>query len=155
MQRIVAKLVSGLAFTAIGMFAADSSLGTWKLNAAKSKSTSTNPVKSQTDVREATTDGGVKMTRTSQLADGTALNFSYTCKYDGKECPVTGGQFDAISIKRVDANTMTYEVKKTGGKYHMTGRNVVSKDGMTRTQTSKGTDAAGKPVKSTAVFDKQ
>ena len=95
------------------------------------------------------------MTRTSQLADGTALNFSYTCKYDGKECPVTGGQFDAISIKRVDANTMTYEVKKTGGKYHMTGRNVVSKDGMTRTQTSKGTDAAGKPVKSTAVFDKQ
>ena len=155
MQGIVAKLVIGTAITAIGMFAADSSLGTWKFNAAKSKSTSTNPIKSQTDVREATPDGGVKMTRTGQMADGTAVNFSYTCKYDGKECPVTGGPFDVISIKRVNANTMTYEVKKTGGKNHMTGRNVVSKDGKTRTQTSKGTDAAGKPVTSTSVFDKQ
>ena len=155
MQRIVAKLAIGIAVTAIGMFAADSSIGTWKFNAAKSKSTSSNPIKSQTDVREATPDGGVKMTRTGQLADGTAVSFSYTCKYDGKECPVTGGQFDVISIKQVDANTMTYEVKKTGGKYHMTGRNIVSKDGKTRTQTSKGTDAAGKPVTSTSVFDKQ
>ena len=43
----------------------------------------------------------------------------------------------------------------TGGKYHMTGRNVNSKDGKTLTQTSKGTDAEGKPVVSTIVFDKQ
>ena len=155
MRRIVAKLIIGVAITAIGMFGADNSLGTWKFNAAKSKSTSTNPIKSQTDVREATPDGGVKMTRTGQLTDGTAVNFSYTCKYDGKECPVTGGPFDVITIKRVDASTMSYEVKRAGGKYHMTGRNVVSRDGKTRTQTSKGTDAAGKPVESTTVFDKQ
>jgi hypothetical protein len=46
-------------------------------------------------------------------------------------------------------------VKKTGGKYHQTGKNVISKDGKTLTQTFKGTDADGKPVHGTNVYDKQ
>jgi hypothetical protein len=145
----------GMAITAIGMFGADSSLGTWKYNAAKSKTTSTNPIKSQIDVREAAPGGGEKVTRTGQLADGTSLNNSYTFKYDGKEYPATGGQFDTISVKRIDANTVSWEVRKIGAKYHMTGRSVISKDGKTRTQTSTGTDAAGKPVTATIVFDRQ
>jgi hypothetical protein len=37
----------------------------------------------------------------------------------------------------------------------MTGNNVVSKDGKTLTQTSKGTNAEGKPVAETLVFDRQ
>ena len=67
MRNILVKLFIGTAITAIGMFGADSSAATWKFNAAKSKTTSTNPIKSQTDVREATPDGGVKVTRTGQL----------------------------------------------------------------------------------------
>jgi hypothetical protein len=155
MRNIAAKLVIGVAITAIGMFGADSTAGTWKYNAAKSKTTNTNPIKSQTDVREATPDGGAKDTRTGQLMDGTPSNYTYTYKYDGKESPVTGAPFDTISVKRIDANTTSFEVKMTGGKYHLTGRNVISKDGKTLTQTSKGTDAEGKPVTSTIVFDKQ
>ena len=155
MERIAAKLVVGLAITAIGMFGADSSLGTWKFNAAKAKSTATNKLKSRTDIYEATSDGGIKVTRTELRADGTTYNISYTCKYDGKKCPVTGGQFDTISVKRVDANTTSYVAAKTGGKYQFTGTNVISKDGKTLTQTSKGTDATGKPVVVTYVFDKQ
>jgi hypothetical protein len=155
MRNIAAKLVIGVAITAIGMFGADSTVGTWKYNAAKSKTTNTNPIKSQTDVREATPDGGAKDTRTGQLMDGTPSNYTYTYKYDGKESPVTGAPFDTISVKRIDANTTSFEVKMTGGKYHLTGRNVISKDGKTLTQTSKGTDAEGKPVTSTIVFDKQ
>ena len=155
MQQIVSRLGIGVAVTAIGMWAADSSLGTWKLNAAKSKSTSTNAIKSLTDVREATADGGVKSTRTGQMADGTAINYSYSCKYDGKECPVTGAAWDVIVIKRVNANTTAFEIKKTGGKLHSTGRSVVSQDGKTRTQTGKGTGADGKPVLSTMIFEKQ
>ena len=116
MQGIAAKLVVGLAITAIGMFGADISLGTWKFNAAKAKSTATNKLKSRTDVYAATSDGGIKVTRTELRADGTTYNISYTCKYDGKPCPVTGGQFDTISVKRVDANTTSYEAAKTGGK---------------------------------------
>jgi hypothetical protein len=149
------SMIVAMAITAIGMFGANSSAGTWKYNAAKSKTTSTNPIRSQTEVREETIDGGEKVTRTGQLTDDTSLNSSYTFKYDGKEYPATGGQFDTISVKRIDANTISWEVRKTGGKYHMTGRSVVSSDGKTRTQTSTGTDAAGKPVTSTLVFDKQ
>ena len=155
MRNIVAKLSIGMAITAIGMFGADSMLGTWKYNAAKSKSTSTSPFQSATTVMEATPDGGVRMTRTGQMADGTPVSYSFTFKYDGKEYPVTGAPFDTVSLKRIDANTTTFETRKTGGKYHTTGRTVISKDGKTLTQTSKGTDAEGKPVASTVVADKQ
>ena len=83
MQRIVTKLVVGMAITAIGVFAADSSAATWKFNAAKSKTTSANPIKSQTDVRETTPDGGVSVTRTGQFKDGTPNEGTYSYKYDG------------------------------------------------------------------------
>ena len=122
MRRILIELAVGLAFTALGMFGADSSVGTWKLNVAKMKYTGSNPIKSQTDVREATPDGGVKVTRTGQLADGTANKGSFSYKYDGKEYPATGLAFDVLTVKRIDANTTAFEVKKTGGKYHVTGQ---------------------------------
>ena len=155
MRSITAKVFIVMATIAIAAFAADNSVGTWKYNAAKSKTTSTNPTKSQTDVREAAPDGGIRVTRTGQMADGTPANYSFTYKYGGKEYPVTGAPFDTISVKRINANSWSWIVKKTGGKYHVTGRNVLSKDGKTMTQTAKGTDAEGKPVTSTAVFDRQ
>jgi hypothetical protein len=155
MQRIAAKLTIGLAITAIGMFAADSAVGTWKLNPAKSKSTSSNKLTSRTDVREATPDGGIKVTRTEQSATGGPSQSTYTYKYDGKEYPATGGQFDKVSVKRVDANTSSWEAKKSDGKFHQKGRIVISKDGKTLTQTFKGTDADGKPVEGTNIYDKQ
>ena len=157
MRRIVTTLVIGMAMTAIGVFAADSSVATWKFNAAKSKTTSANPIKSQTDVRESTPDGGVSVTRTGQFKDGTPNEGTYSYKYDGKESSVTaaGLPFDKISVKRKDASTTSWEVKKTGGKYHQTGQNVISKDGKMLTQSFKGTDTDGKPVKGTNVFDRQ
>ena len=156
MKKLIASSsVLLLAITTTMTFAADSMVGTWKLNAAKSKFTGSYVVKSQTDVREATPDGGLKVTREAQLGDGTAVKGSFTVKYDGKEYPATGLAFDVLSVKRVDPNTTTFEVKKTGGKYHVTGQTVISADGKTMTQTAKGTDADGKPISSTTVFDKQ
>src|SRR5665213_1618544 len=98
MQRIVAKLVIGLAITAIGMmlFAADNTVGTWKLNPAKSTGSK---LESRTDVREATPDGGLKVTRTEVLKTGGPSDSTWTVKSDGKEYPVTGGQFDTVSTK--------------------------------------------------------
>ena len=146
----------GVAIAAIGMFGADNSLGSWKRNVAKSKYTPplTNPVTSMTMVREAV-DSGVKSTATGQRKDGTAINSSYTAKYDGKEYPVTDAPWDTISIKQIDANTFTTDTKKTGGKYHTTGRTVISKNGKTMTSTNKGTEADGKPVKNKIVYEKQ
>ena len=114
MRNVVAKLVIGAAITAIGMFGADNSIGTWKRNMEKSKSNPpvTNPIKSVTMVREASGDG-VKVTSTGVREDGTAVNWSYTAKYDGKEYPVTGNApFDTVSIKQIDANTFTTVLSK-------------------------------------------
>ncbi len=155
MNKNIVTLAIGLLMTGVGLFAADSSVGTWKWNAAKSKTNSTNPVKSRTDVFEATADGGIKVTRTEQRADGTSYNGSYTFKYDGKEYPVKGLQYDTVSAKRVDANTITTVVKKTGGKLSQTTKTVFASDGKSKTATTTGTDTEGKSVTATMVYDKQ
>ena len=155
MRRIVAKLVIGAAIIVIGMFGADNSVGTWKYNPAKSTPGNSKTFKSRTDVREATPDGGQKVTRTEESATGASSNSTFTYKYDGKDYPATGTRFDTISSKQVDPNTSTWEVKRADGKYHQTGKNVVSKDGKTLTQTFKGTDSDGKPVHGTNVYDRQ
>jgi hypothetical protein len=154
MRSIPTKLIFGIAITVIGAFAADNSLVTWKLNMEKSKFSPTAPVKSLTTTREAS-DGGVKIASTGERADGTPINASYTAKYDGKEYPVTGSPYDTISIKQVNANTFTFTTKKNGGKYNVTGRSVVSKDGKTMTTTLKGTNAEGQAYHATLVYDKQ
>ena len=100
--------------------------------------------------------GGVKQTTTGERADGTAIQASYTAKYDGKDVQVTGNsQYDTIAIKQVNANTLTDERKKSGGSYKATGRTVVSNGGKMMTTTTKGTNADGKEFTQILVFDKQ
>src|ERR1039457_3127090 len=132
-QLIIVSLI--MAVAALAAFGADNTLGTWKLNIEKSKYTpAPMPVKSLTVTREAS-DGGVKQTTTGEQADGTAINASYTAKYDGKEVPVTGNApYDTIAVKQVNANTLTDERKKTGGPYKATGRTVISNGGKTRSE---------------------
>ena len=154
MRKIVAKLIIGIAIASVGMFGADVRLGNWKFNAAKSKSTSSNPIKVQTDVVEASPDGKVTTNRTGQMTDGTAFKYSFSYKYDGRDYPVKGAPFDMISVKRIDANTTNYEVSKTGSKYQMKGQTVITRDAQTKTITSQGTDAAGKPFSQTLVFNR-
>jgi len=156
MRNLLCKAFIAFAITTVTAFGADNSLGTWKLNLEKSKYTpAPMPLKNVTVTREAA-DGGVKVTITGERADGTALNASYTAKYDGKEVPMTGNaSYDMISIKQVNANTLTDDRKKTGGSYKATGRTVISGGGKVMTTTAKGTNADGKEFTSTLVFDKQ
>jgi hypothetical protein len=146
--------VVGVAITAVGAFAADNSLGTWRLNMEKSKFTPSAPVKNLTTTREAV-DGGVKATTTGEQSDGTPINASFTAKYDGKEYPATGSPYDTIAIKQVSANSFTFTQKKKDGKYSVTGRSVISNDSKTMTNTLKGTNAEGKAYTATMVWDKQ
>ena len=154
-RNIATKLFVISAIAAVGVFAADNSLGTWKLNMEKSKfDPPPGPVKSLTTTREAS-DGGVKVTTTGERADGTPINASYTAKYDGSESPVTGAPYDTIAIKQVNANTFTASMKKKDDKYKATARMVISKDGKTMTTTVKGTNSEGKPMDNVMVYDKQ
>lgn len=156
MRTILTKALIALAITAAAAFGADNTIGTWKLNVAKSTYTpGPMPVKSLTITREAS-DGGVKQTVTGERADGTPATGSYTGKYDGSEVQVTGNSpYDTIAIKQVNANTLTEERKKTGGSYKATSRIVVSNGGKTMTATVKGTNADGKAFTQVFVFEKQ
>ena len=61
---------------------------------------------------------------------------------------------ETIATKRVDAYTVEATMKKAG-KVVQTTLAVYSKDGKTRTLTTKGTSADGKPTNNVTVWDRQ
>jgi hypothetical protein len=148
------KLTLALCFVAVALgFASDVNMGTWKLNDAKSKF-APGASKNNTVVYEAAGDN-VKATVDGTDGSGKPTHSEWTGKFDGKDYPVTGDPAsDTRSLKKIDDRTLELTVKKDG-KVTMTGRIVVAADGKSRTLTSSGTDATGKKVKNTAVYDKQ
>ena len=134
-------------------FAENPNMGTWKLNEAKSKLTP-GEGKNTTVAYEAAGDQ-VKITVDGTDGDGKAVHSEWTGKFDGKDYPVTGDpSHDTRSYKKTGDRTVEFDVKKDG-KVTLTGRVVVAADGKSRTVTSTTPDPSGKPVKSTAVYDKQ
>jgi hypothetical protein len=157
MRRMFSRALLVCAIVTMAAFGADNSLGTWKMNLAKCQYTpAPMPLKKYMVTREAAR-GGVKVTILGERTDGTIINATYTAKFDGSATAVegTGSPYDTVSIKQVDANTFTYEMKKTGGKYRASGRMEISKDGKTLTMMSKGTDGDGNPMSLTLVSEKQ
>jgi hypothetical protein len=151
-KAIVLTLV--LCFVGVALSVADDTFtGTWKLNEGKSKLAAGAP-KNNTVVYEAAGDN-TKVTVDGTDEDGKPAHNEWTGKFDGKDYPVTGDpKADMRAYKKVDDHTLALTNKKDG-KTTLTGRIVVSADGKTRTVTTTGTDAKGKKVKSTAVYDKQ
>jgi hypothetical protein len=148
---LICVLVLGLAVIAV---AADNHDGTWKLNVAKSKILPGPAPKSLTTKRE-TVGNSAKTVFDGVDPDGKTIHYEYTATFDGKDCPITGSpNFDAISLKRIDADTFEWVTKK-GGKEVTRGRTLYSKDGKTRTQTEKSKDAKGQEVTSILVYEKQ
>jgi len=147
-------LVAVLAGTILAQ-PSDSSIGTWKINPAKSRYAAGTAPKSVTTKHEAA-GAGVKSTVDSVDADGTVRHWTYASNYDGKDSPITGNcpYGDSIARTRVDANT-TRAVYKNGGTATANQTSVVSGDGKSRTVTTTGTNAKGKAVNSVVVYDKQ
>jgi len=134
-------------------FAEDAQMGTWKLNEAKSKMAAGVP-HNNTVVYEAAGDS-IKVTIDGTDPAGKATHSEWTGKVDGKDYPVTGdATSETRSYKKIDDRTLAFAGKK-GGKVTISGRVGVSADGKTRTVTVHTTDATGKKVTGTAVYDKQ
>jgi hypothetical protein len=147
----------GMALACTPALAADNSLGKWTLNLEKSKySPSPLPIKSLTTVRESV-QGGVKVTVTGQLVDGTAVSGDYTAKYDGKEAPVSGTAFpcDRLSVRQLNDNTFTSECRSTRSRYSASKRIQVSTDSSTMYVVTEGTDAQGRQFSGTLVFERK
>jgi hypothetical protein len=149
---LVAAVVVGAASGTALAQSADPLIGTWRLNVEKSKPKS---FKSGTTVIERAGEG-VKFTVDLAGADGTAYHWTFTAKYDGKDYPATGNSpfGDVAALARVDPHTTRITVKQ-GGKESAIQTIIVSADGKTRTVSTKGTDAKGRPIDSTSLYEKQ
>jgi hypothetical protein len=151
-RTILATLAVFLAGAALCV-AADMNMGTWKLNETKSKITAGSP--KNTTVVYAAMGDGVKVTVDGVDKDGKPTHNEWTGKFDGKDYAVTGDPMsDMRSYTKVDDKTTDIAVKK-GGKTTITGHLVLAADGKSRTLTTTSTDAAGKSVSNTFVYDKQ
>lgn len=128
-------------------------IGTWKLNEGKSK-IGPGATKLNTVVYEMAGDD-VKVIVDGVDKDGKAVHSEWTGKFDGKDYPVMGNPIeDTRSYKKGADNSLVFTSKK-GGKEGAVGKVVVSADGKSRTVTSTATDAGGKKVEVTAIYDKQ
>ena len=154
MKVIVIVLTLAVFFAgAVVCLADEPNMGTWKLNEAKSKF-SPGSAKNHTVVYEAAGDM-VKVIVDGTDSDGKPTHNEWTGKFDGKYYPVTGdATSDMRRYRRINSRTLALTAKK-GAKVTLTGRIAVSADGRSRTVTTSGTDAKGKKVRVTAVYEKQ
>ena len=148
---VLALLISAVA-ASLCIAADDAFMGTWKLNEAKSKIGAGMP-KNNTVVYA---QSGDEVTITVDGTDaGKAVHHVWTGKFDGKDYAAKGSDMqDTRAYTKIDANTLTYKVKKNG-KDVGSGKVVVSADGKSRTVTESNTGKDGKEATTTAVFDKQ
>src|SRR5947207_2637481 len=149
-------LVFALAFcvaASIASFAADSNVGTWKLNEAKSKISA--GASKNINVVYTAEGGTYKGVVDGVDGSGKPTHHEWTGKFDGKDYPVTGDpNADTRAIKKIDDRHYLLTSKKDG-KATSTGTITLSADGKTRTVITHGTDAKGKKVSGRSVYDKQ
>ncbi|HEY6206206.1 MAG TPA: hypothetical protein VIW21_08585 [Chthoniobacterales bacterium] len=155
MKRKMTLLVFLMSAAAVSLcFAGDDPLmGTWKLNESKSKIPAGTPKNST--VVYAQSGDEVTITVDGEDGSGKPMHHEWTGKFDGKDYPAKGDvNQDMRAYKKVDANTVTYTVKREG-KTVGHGKVVVAADGKSRKTSQTMTLANGKTVTQTAVFDKQ
>ncbi len=156
-ERMRQALSTAVAITlavALGGTALAQSVGTWKLNLAKSKYAQGQALKSSTLVYEAA-GAGIKVTVDQVPATGPAVHYTFTANYDGKDVPLVGSPFgDTAARTRVNPTT-TKTVNKKDGQILSTFTIVTSADGKTLTVTTAGKNAAGQNIDSVAVYEKQ
>ena len=134
-------------------FAADPVVGTWKLDVARSKFSSSDPLTAGTRVY---TEANGVYTLEQKLTGKDGKEMSSHAEYsDGKDMKqAMGGRADSTHAKKIDANTWDFELKKDGkivGHVHR----VVSADGKTLTVHNSGALLSGHTGDETLVFDKQ
>ena len=133
----------------------DPQVGVWKLNVAKSKY-SPGPAPSAATTTIEAAGAGTKVSVDQTLPDGTKRQYSFTSDYDGKEAPIVGTNPDADTVSRTRINASTVQtVARKAGKVTTTQTSTVSRDGKTRTVTTKGVNGSGQAVNNVAVYERQ
>ncbi len=158
MKLVLRSTLVGIVLAVAGLATAadapDPAVGTWTLNVAKSKFTPGHELKSQTRTYTETAKG-VSVKVSGVAADGAALSQQSTFKYDGKSYPMSGAtDYDALSLQRVNDNTVKSTLMKAGKPVGTTIR-TISMHGKVMTLSTKLKDVNGKRNEMIAVYDKQ
>ena len=147
------RIASTVLALSLSLLAAESPFsGTWALNIGKSKMTPPHP-KGET-VHVDADENGIKVTDDITDNNGQPVKVSYEAKFDGKDYPATSPDFDSVAFQRVNTHTLKAKSKKAGkavAEYTI----VVSGDGQTTTVKYSEIGPDGKPIKGSAVYDKQ
>ncbi len=130
-------------------------MGTWKLNESKSKLARGTQKNTKVVYDDHLIRNKVEVTVDGVDAAGKPYHSDWKGKFNGKDYEVSGDSTsDMRAYTKVNDQTLDMIVKK-GGKVVATGRIVVSADGKSRVVTINGTNAKGKKITSTAVYDKE
>ena len=141
------------AMSAQGENAGDPSVGSWKLDIAKSTFASNTPPKSETRTQRAV-PGGIKIVIEDEYADGKKTRVESLITYDGKPRRSTGtGIWDSTVSKRIDQNVSESDLLRNG---RIVGsvRREVSPDGKTMKIVYVIHRPDGSTVSTLSVFDR-
>ena len=151
---MIRRLLVLTLFSAACTWAADASVGTWKLNVAKSTFKPGPPPAAETRIYQSRPEG-VKTTVKTTWADRKTTSVEYPANYDGKDYPVSGSRdIDAVALTRMDDFTSAATLKHAGKEIGV-ARRVVSPDRKTMTITYKGINTRGDMVDNVGVYDRQ
>ena len=159
MKRVL--LVAAVALLNVAVSAqskADPSIGSWKLNVAKSKFTPGPPIKGDTRSYAVNDEGWLIVTTETIQPDGTRTGVRFAAKFDGKAYPQIGRFAPTVTLityEPVDRLTLKYTQRDTSGKILSTNTRTVSADGKTMTIEQRSTDAQGHPVVNVELFERQ
>jgi len=149
-------MIFGLGLATVTM-AADPRVGTWKLNLAQSKlppSTGAAIKEETAVVREVGDQFETAFTSTRTDSSTTTNKFTEPQKGGaiGRQPAYPEGESGVATMIGPGNWYVTF---LQNGKQVRVYHNVISKDGKTMRETYRGTDAKGKPIEGSAVFDKQ
>jgi len=144
---------------AVSLWAADSIIGTWKVNAEKATASlpATTPMRGRMEVCSELDSGQIELTLTDTMADGTSRLSKRTGPARGGEVHQLQGQLsEGMSLVEtfIDPGDRCLPCMRNGKQY-MTLHKVVSQDGKIRLQTYKRVDPSGKPIETTLAFERQ
>ena len=163
MKPIIRPLVVAVGYVALSFvlvvpaFAqADSQVGTWKLNLAKSKYSPGPRAEERDDHHHTPQARAPRWLSIRSRPMARVRHWEFTANYDGKDSKMTGNNPDADTVARtrIDASTVQ-TVSKKNGKVTTTQTSTVSADGKTRTVATKGVNARGPASEQCRDDDKQ
>ena len=155
MNRMTTRSLTGIA--AIGLIVsiaspllAQSNMGTWVANIAKS-TYSPDPAPK----RSTLTISASGVTVDLVPAAGPAQKWTYGGTYDGKPVPVTGNPNADMATRKRLSPTTTETTFTKAGKVTSVNTSVVAADGKSMTITAKGTTAQGQPLLNVQLYEKK